>query len=246
METALEQIISVRHPDPLPGRNHTHPFHELVYCLEGQGYVQINARRESFCANDYYVTRAGTVHAEVDEHPSQIIYFFFRAPAQLVAEGAYTDYSGTIRAVVNRLLRESRENLPQKEDMQCCLLTQILIETQRAASLNVSTETLDEVLQFINDNLSQDIDLHHIADRLNYSYDRFRHIFKIHTGLSPHQYILNARIERARFLMDLNPQLSLSRIALECGFTSASQFSNIFRTKTGISPTAYRKTRQIT
>ncbi len=241
MNSEMKQIFSVVHPAEHTIAEHTHKYHELVYCLEGKGNVFIDSKRHKFHTGTYYITHRATPHSEKSNECSRIIYFYFDAPKETVTEGAYTDYNGRIRSTVKKLYEESMKNLVHKEKMCSALLTEILIEAGRAAAYPGNEESIYSVLQYIDENIDREIDLKQLAARHGYSYDRFRHIFKEHTGVSPHQYIINARIEKVKFLMTINPNASLTELAYGCGFTSSSQFSNIFRAKEGMTPTEYIK-----
>jgi AraC-like DNA-binding protein len=63
--------------------------------------------------------------------------------------------------------------------------------------------------------------------------------FKQSTGLPPHRYMLVHRVNCAKKMMD-DQRLSLTQIALDCGFGSSSQFSVVFKKITGMSPREYR------
>jgi AraC-like DNA-binding protein len=65
--------------------------------------------------------------------------------------------------------------------------------------------------------------------------------FKQSTGLSPHHYILAHRVNRAKEMMN-DQRLSLTEIALDCGFSGSSQFSVVFKRIAGMSPREYRRT----
>jgi AraC-like DNA-binding protein len=64
--------------------------------------------------------------------------------------------------------------------------------------------------------------------------------FKQSTGLPPHRYMLVHRVNRAKKMMD-DQRLSLTQIALDCGFSSSSQFSVVFKRITGTSPREFRR-----
>ena len=64
--------------------------------------------------------------------------------------------------------------------------------------------------------------------------------FKQSTGLSPHRYMLAHRVNRAKEMMS-DQRLSLTEIALDCGFSGSSQFSVVFKRITGISPREFRR-----
>lgn len=239
MKKELKKIVSICHPNGFLGNDHIHAHHEMVYCLEGCGFVHIKGKKMNFSTGNYYITHSGTPHSECDSDACRIIYFFFDAPLDRIREGTYTDYKGNVASIVKQLYEESKQEFLHKEEMVSILISQLLIEAERASNQNQEPQDFSLVLQYINENIEQPFDFKQVAARYHYSYDRFRHIFKERAGISPHQYVLDQRIKRAKFLLSLNPNNSLTEIAFSCGFTSSSQFSNIFFAKTGMTPTAY-------
>jgi len=237
----LKQIISIAHPNGFSGREHIHAQHEMVYCFEGSGNVSIRGQQSNFSTGSYYLTRGKTPHAEKDDSACRIIYFLFDAPEEQICEGAYTDYSGNVGSLVKRLYEEAGEELVQKEKMIELLISQLLIEARRASHHSAEQQDFSRILQYVNENLEQALDFKQMATQYHYSYDRFRHIFKERAGCSPHQYVLRQRVERAKFLLSLKANDSLTKIAFDCGFVSSSQFSNVFFAKTGMTPTQYKK-----
>ena len=98
---------------------------------------------------------------------------------------------------------------------------------------------LRQVLDYIDAHLDQDIKLAGLAQLLDMSQFHFSHLFKQAMGISPHQYLLQQRVERAKQLLKHSDQLIVD-IALECGFSSHSHLSRQFRQLTGMTPKAYR------
>jgi len=96
-----------------------------------------------------------------------------------------------------------------------------------------------QVTRYIDDALDQDIKLADLAQLAEMSQSHFSRLFKQSMGLSPHQYLLQQRVERAKQLLKHTNQ-SLVEIALACGFDSHSHFARQFRQITGITPKAYR------
>ena len=83
------------------------------------------------------------------------------------------------------------------------------------------------------------LDLDTLAADSGYSKRHLLRCFRVDTGRSPHQYVLDLRIEKARRLM-LEPVLSLIDIAAECGFASQAHLSYAFRQRLGVSPSEFR------
>jgi len=240
----LKKVVSIYHPDGFSGKIHTHRYHEMVYCVEGRGTVNINGKRSAFSTGNYYITERDTPHSEIDNGASRIIFFYFDAPISDVKEGAYTDYRGNILNVVNRLNREYENNFIHKELMLRTLLMEVLLETERNAVSNNDERNMESVFKYIDENSTQRIDFKQLAEQHHYSYDRFRHIFKEHSGFSPYQYVINKRIEKAKFLLKFGANESVTDVAFNCGFDSSSQFTNIFRSREGMTPSEYKKQMQ--
>lgn len=78
------------------------------------------------------------------------------------------------------------------------------------------------------------------AEELQVGYSWFRKVFKQYTGLSPGQYGIQLKMDKARSLLT-DPQLSVKEIAYLLKFESSFYFSKLFKEKTGLTPTAYRQ-----
>jgi len=62
--------------------------------------------------------------------------------------------------------------------------------------------------------------------------------FRAATGLTPHAYLLNARVNRSRLL--LNQGLALAEVAYQLGFADQSHFQRVFKAHVGVTPGQYR------
>jgi AraC family transcriptional regulator len=103
----------------------------------------------------------------------------------------------------------------------------------------LSQYQLQQVLNYIQDALDQDIKLADLAALLDMSQFHFSTLFKQAIGTSPYQYLLQQRIERAKQLLKQTDQ-SIVEIAFLCGFNSHSHLSKQFRQLTGTTPRQYR------
>jgi AraC family transcriptional regulator len=100
--------------------------------------------------------------------------------------------------------------------------------------------TLQSVIEYIQAHLDRDIPLTELAQIARVSHYYFCTLFKKSTGVSPHRYILQQRIERAKKLLKYS-QHTIVDIALQCGFTNQSHFTKRFHEMTGSTPKAYRE-----
>lgn len=104
----------------------------------------------------------------------------------------------------------------------------------------LSPVTLARVRAKIEDGLAYPVAVADLANEADLSPFHFSRAFKHSTGLSPHRYLTERRIERAKTLLQQG-DLPIAQIALESGFTSQQHFTGIFRRFTGAPPAAYRR-----
>jgi AraC-like DNA-binding protein len=128
------------------------------------------------------------------------------------------------------------------------LMIAMLAETARYQQAAAPAELHREILSrplcerlasYIEDNLGENITLQALANIAELSIYHFSRAFRQHFGLPPYQYVLSRRLERARQQVTQTP-LTLTAIALQCGFSSPGQFSTQFRRYFGLTPSAMR------
>ncbi len=105
----------------------------------------------------------------------------------------------------------------------------------------LSSRRLRLVLEYIEDTLGQPIKLRELAALARISARHFERAFRQSTGFSPHGYVMDRRLHRARDLLINQPELPIEQIALRLGFSSSSHFSSAFRRLTGLTPTVFRR-----
>ena len=88
--------------------------------------------------------------------------------------------------------------------------------------------------------LAKDLGLEDLAAVVDLSPQHFARAVCQSTGLPPHRWLTNQRIERARDLLATG-NLPIAEIALDCGFADQSHLTTAFRKATGVTPGAYRR-----
>src|ERR1700761_6167188 len=98
------------------------------------------------------------------------------------------------------------------------------------------------VIDLVRSRISEDISLADMAAVTGLSMTHFSHIFKKSMGKSPHQFVLQQRVQYAKeLLVSLN--LRMIDIAVASGFKTQQHFARIFRKMCGLSPTEYQRLR---
>lgn len=94
---------------------------------------------------------------------------------------------------------------------------------------------IQRVIEYIHENLGQQVTLAELALVANMSPYHFARTFKQATGMAPHQYVLHTRIEHARDLL-LQGKLSIAQVAARVGFFDQSHFTRYFKRIVGVTP----------
>lgn len=98
---------------------------------------------------------------------------------------------------------------------------------------------LRRVLEYVGDNLTDDLGISELASLAGMSPHYFCELFKRSTGCPPHRFVLLQRIERAKELLQ-NPMLSVLEVGMRAGFQNPSHFARMFQRFVGITPSKFR------
>jgi len=98
---------------------------------------------------------------------------------------------------------------------------------------------MHNVIEFIHSNIGRELSLSMLARIAGVSPHHFSRLFKDSTGLSPHQYVLRQRIERAQQYLQ-NMELTIGEISGLTGFATPEHFSKVFRRFVGVTATEFR------
>lgn len=104
----------------------------------------------------------------------------------------------------------------------------------------LSGHILRRVQEFINENLEEDMGLAEIAAVAGLSQFHFARSFRKTTGMTPQQYLMQQRIERAKELLS-RADLPIVEVSLRTGFKNQSHFTTLFRKMTKLTPKTWRE-----
>ena len=95
---------------------------------------------------------------------------------------------------------------------------------------------LQRITEYMRQHLQDNLSLDQLARETDYSRAHFLRMFRATTGKTPHQYLTQCRIERARSMLLEAEKISLTDIAAWCGFSSQSHLTRVFRKHVGVTP----------
>jgi AraC family transcriptional regulator len=176
------------------------------------------------------------------------------APAHSIRHAAGIN-DGVINQVSRSILSEltaqtsvSRVYVETASLMLAARLIQKYCDSGTRTLTDLSTHGLDQtrlrrVLEYIADNISEEITLEKLAAIAGYSAFHFARRFALAVGISPGRYISQRRLENA--MMELTAgKLPLAEIALNAQFSSQASFTRAFHRVTGTTPNEYRRRRR--
>jgi len=243
---------------------HAHAAFTVTVLLAGRMQACIGESEFALTAGEVAFTGIEQLHAaQADKidfvsiriHPALINKLaaemgLTRATAEIVfREARATD--ATIVVIARIIAAEVTDEKPGHEIMLDALVRQLAIHllrshlsVRKSAQIELSRvgpvdRRLRRALEFMHDNYGRELALEEIAAAAYLSEYHFARLFKQITGATPHVYLANLRIEKARRLL-VDTTLPIIEIAAMVGYQSQSHFSKIFKSVTGLTPRAYR------
>lgn len=148
--------------------------------------------------------------------------------------------------LVRRAYVESELARPYAAEMVDSLLRQVLIQIYRYTEHNQVKEaasspstsqsaSIAQAIEYIHLHLDQPIKIDEVAAVSGYSEPHFRRIFKMHTQMSPSEYIREARVRRAQVLLNTG-HFSVGEVSKAVGYTDQFHFSRMFKAVVGKPP----------
>jgi AraC family transcriptional regulator len=182
--------------------------------------------------------------------------FMHRMEAELdarpygAAHGLYGTEDPVLRNLLLLLARESedrgRHGTLYADSLITALATRLL-HAARGEELPARTRvsplpprSLRRVLERMEADLTANLDLATLAAETGYSRAHFLRTFRAATGQTPHRHLMELRLAKARDLM-ASSSLPLINIAAACGFSSHAHLTTAFRSRFGLTPSAYRR-----
>ncbi len=245
-ETEVAVILRGR----LPVRRRDHGRSQDCYAIPGTvALCPAGFQEESFqlrgeigeCVHLFLPGLAETALREFDADPGRIGLRYEKAIRDPLIEGI-------ARAIRAEMLDPTPAGNMLAETLATALEVHLLQRhsslAAAAASLPTARGALDpgrlgRVTEFIETHLGEDLTIEALANEACLSPFHFARAFKAATGMAPHRYLTNRRLEKARSWV-AEGQLPLAEIAFRCGLSSQASFTKWFKRLVGATPGEYR------
>lgn len=152
-----------------------------------------------------------------------------------------------IAHLINKVIRICSETSTEKNVLADLTLKELLIRIMQSQNLksvtdgriSINQNPFAYVIGYIKANLNEKISIEHLSNKACMSKATFYRLFKRELGISPNDYILAEKMNRAKVLL-ANPANKIAFISYELGFADANYFIRAFKKIVGITPGAYQ------
>lgn len=120
------------------------------------------------------------------------------------------------------------------------MLDSFLAANEKKESAGLHSALIWKTASYISRRFHENISLETLASQAGLSPYYFLRLFASETGFTPHQYLVNTRIDAAKFLLR-SPEIPIKDICVRTGFSSERTFCSCFKKSEGITPGQYRK-----
>ena len=244
--------------DPLRNEEmHIHDVCEIYVNVSGGGIFMIENNLYPVSRGDMILTRPNEMHHGLFQHkePHEHYCIWFSAGGNSTwldrfyrrerGEGNLLSLSAPNKEKLLRLLAGMERELGDAGDPRraTALFMQLLLLIEDEAT--ASTERaefpypLSAILEEIGNRYREPIRMAEIAERYFISQSTLNRTFQTHLRISPHEYLENLRLAKAKRM--LSQGADVSETARECGFSDCSHFIMLFRRRFGMTPGKYRK-----
>jgi len=240
---------------PEDANTHDHEYHQLVLCLEGNtafdieglgkhvkpgaGCVVPSSINHAFCGiGDNRIMTINMPHHTNSSYEEQQII------DRLFDHASYFKLDSRLQVLASALSQEIQYH-PQDQllaracgnTILCALQNYLQLPEPRRRNGMLNMDVID---QYIELNMHKTVRISHLAGLVCLSNSQFHDLFKQQNHLTPHQYLLQKRLTRARDL--LQQGFTPLQVTDRCGFSSQSAFTHAFKRMFDTTPARFKKT----
>ena len=231
----------------------------LFYCVQGKGYYTLDGHTFTLNPNHYVIVPATDkplVYWSDTEDPWSIYWVHFTSDALQAFNRAYhiVPEQGPQYIPHNekgiRIWEEMYENLSRGYSPENLMNTNLCLyhliatfvfsQQQNQNSSSPEKAIIRETIDYMKNNLDKTIRIEDFADLNKYSVSHFSKLFRLTTGMSPIEYFIHLKMQKACQLL-YTEDSRVKQIAALLGYDDPYYFSRLFKKYMNTSPETYRK-----
>lgn len=222
----------------------------ILYVVRGSGYIMQKGEKVTLSAGGFAFLDCYQPHCYGTEVGWEIYWVHFDGCLAREYYDTCTEHGNIFHPSNSytgaHCLRKTFEDFAKKRKINEAILSRRIVDLLTELLCTYSETTVEghcaiveESLAYISENLDQPLSLQQIADHVSLSPFHFSRIFKKETGFTPHEYIIHARVNMAKYVLR-GTQHTIKSVARQCGFGNESTFCTTFKKVTGKTPAQYR------
>jgi AraC-like DNA-binding protein len=253
---------------------HWHTAMEIIMPVRNEYTVVTDGISHTFQEGDIWVTSPGTLHELIAPPDGERLIILFDyglvcnlkgmdslihslCPYALISRSKYPELNQTLRHILLQVSEEYDNQMPFTESSIYALMIQFFVAFGRTSfsaeerfpgittnKQHVYVEKFMNVCNYITDHCTENICVDDLADLAGFSKFHFARLFKQFTGMSCYDYLTRKRIAYAEALL-IQPNLSITEVAMRSGFGSLSTFNRIFKNIKNCTPSEYKSLNRI-
>ena len=240
----MNQIIYAgKHLLTFSVNRHAHDSWELIYCTDGGGRLIFDDRTLSYEKDDVIIIPPGAPHVNESDRGFTNIHINMLEPtlSAKVPTRMHADSNGYLLAAFSAAFfyfsdpASNASVLSAYGDLICCHL-------RASESAPARSKVVEQIENAIISNYPDcNFELDEFLRTFPFSEDYLRKLFKRETGVTPHRFLSDKRLEIAASCLSSTHTdgQNITEIAHLCGFREPLYFSRMFKKKYGISPSGY-------
>lgn len=223
--------------------------YQILYLTKGKGTFLINGTYHKLDAGSLIIYKPYEVqcYSYLSEDKPEIFWIHFTGYdcekvllEHNLTEGFYQIGKNTeIRLVLKNIIFELQLKKNNFKEVTLHLFHVFLLLLQRSINqkqdLLNQERKLDKLILSLNDGYAKDWNIEKMSAFCNMSESRFQHLFKEQYGITPMQYVLRLRINKAKELL-ICGEISIGTVAKQVGFNDPLYFSRLFKKFEGLTP----------
>ena len=244
-----EIIYAGKHLITFSVSRHAHSTWELIYCTGGSGRLSFDGGVIPYQTGDLVLIPPLVYHQNESETGFTNIHLNMRDPALNLHKPTLVHDNGNhfILDAFTAAFYYFGSN-PGKQTLLLSAYANLIVNL---ISNSLSTPSRNPIVEEIAKNIilsypDENYELDQYLRTLPFNYDYLRKLFKHEAGVTPHQFLVDTRLQAAaeRLSFSEGHQVNISEIAHLCGFRESLYFSKVFRKKYGMSPSQYQRSKQ--
>lgn len=230
------------------------PSYELRYTLEGEGILEYNGKTYTLSKGEGYLIdcRKHHYYHTSREHWVCTVFHFNGTPVAPIFNALLQ--SGSVKFTASafpnfeltqmQLIQETLAVSAHAEFKISCLfhvlLTELLVTHSKSTTSEKTSSIIEKVVRYMQTNFKDTFSTDDLCRKFGISRTHLNRCFRQYTGFSPHDYLMQLRLNSAKLLLK-NSDLSVEDVCTQSGFQDTAYFIQAFKKKEGITPLKYRK-----